>query len=86
LLSGTLIIRNCMEAREVVARWHMACVQHPDQWDQKSLEGIYPYDRYLDSRWCYIDGIEVKQPGVVQCNRADAIVIHHQASRTRRKQ
>jgi hypothetical protein len=86
LCSGTLWLTNARETRDCVAAWHRRCVTSPWANDQHNLEGVYDYSAgHLDPRWCYMDGLEAKQPGVQQCKRDEAYIIHHQASRERRK-
>jgi len=78
LMGGTLYFPNTERARQLLSLWHKKC-QVSRQWDQRVLEQVVQKFRLyrLPATYCAIDktmwGID------------DAIIRHHQASRTLRR-
>lgn len=75
LLSGTLYIGPT--ARDLVRQWEQACLEHPNEWDQRVLAGVIERER----RWKIIN-LPADYTAIFDAGMSlDPVILHRQASR-----
>jgi len=88
LLSGTLFVRNCPEALDLVEKWERLCAVEPTRWEQKLLQTIIEEENVsiyeLPLSYCYIKTMPDGSEPNIKCEHP--VIVHNQVSRELRIQ